>query len=61
MAFLFLGAIFMTTGAIWCFVLAWFGSVISGRLRARPSTQSVLERATGAVFVGVGVKLGASR
>lgn len=61
MTFLFLGAIFMTTGTIWCFVLAWFGSVISGRLRARPSTRSVLERATGAVFVGVGVKLAASR
>src|SRR6185369_382425 len=61
MTFLFLGAVFMITGTIWSFVLAWFGSVISSHLRARPSTRSVLERATGAVFVGVGVKLAASR
>jgi threonine/homoserine/homoserine lactone efflux protein len=61
LAFLFLGAVFMTTGMAWCFVLAWFGSVISGPLRARPSARSVLERAIGAVFVGVGVRLAVSR
>jgi threonine/homoserine/homoserine lactone efflux protein len=61
LAFLFLGAVFMTTGAIWSLLLAWFGSLISGRLRARPSTRLVLERAIGAVFVGVGVKLAVGR
>ncbi len=61
LAFLFLGLVFMATGTIWCLVLAWFGSAVSGRLRSRPSARSVLERVTGAVFVGVGVKLAAGR
>lgn len=29
LAFLFLGALFMTTGTIWCLVLAWFGAAIA--------------------------------
>jgi threonine/homoserine/homoserine lactone efflux protein len=61
LAFLFLGAVFMTTGTIWCLVLAWFGSTISRRLRRRSSTRLAFERATGAVFVGAGVKLAVSR
>ena len=39
LAFLFLGAVFMTTGTIWRLVLAWFGSTISRRLRRRSSTR----------------------
>jgi len=60
-AFLFLGALFMTTGTIWCLVLAWFGSAMSRRLRANPSAGSKLTRASGAMFVGLGVKLAISR
>jgi len=61
LAFLFLGALFMTTGTIWCLVLAWFGSVMSRRLRKNPSDDSKLTRASGSMFVGLGVKSAISR
>jgi threonine/homoserine/homoserine lactone efflux protein len=61
LAFLFLGALFMTTGTIWSLVLAWFGSTMSRRLRENPSAGSRLKRASGAMFVGLGVKLATSR
>ncbi len=60
-AFLFLGALFMTTGTMWCLVLAWFGSVMSRRLRENPSAGSKLTRLSGAMFVGLGVKLAISK
>jgi threonine/homoserine/homoserine lactone efflux protein len=44
LAFLFLGALFMTTGTIWCLALAWFGAATSRRLRENPSTGSRLSR-----------------
>lgn len=60
-AFLFLGGLFMSTGTIWCLVLAWFASAMSRRLRENPSTGSRLKRASGALFVGLGVKLAVSK
>lgn len=59
-AFLFLGGLFITTGTIWCLVLAWSGAAMSARLR-RPGTRSTLQRVTGIVFVGTGIKLAATR
>jgi len=59
--FLFLGALFMTTGTLWCLILAWFGSAMSGRLRNNPSFAVRLRRATGALFVGLGVRLAVSK
>lgn len=56
-AFLLLGGMFMFTGTIWCFVLAWFASAMSRRLHQTPSTISLLKRASGAVFIGLGIKL----
>jgi threonine/homoserine/homoserine lactone efflux protein len=61
LAFMFLGGLFMTTGTLWCLVLAWFGATVSGRLRANPSAGSLLERASGAMFVGLGIKLAVSK
>jgi len=61
LAFLFLGALFMTTGTIWCLVLAWFGAAMSRRLRENPAAGSRLARASGAMFVGLGVKLAISK
>jgi threonine/homoserine/homoserine lactone efflux protein len=58
---MFLGGLFMTTGTLWCLVLAWFGATVSGRLRANPSAGSLLERASGAMFVGLGIKLAVSK
>jgi threonine/homoserine/homoserine lactone efflux protein len=60
-AFLFLGAVFMTTGTVWCFVLAWFGAALSARVRVDSVWRSHFERATGALFLGLGVKLAVDR
>ena len=61
LAFVFLGGVFMSTGTIWCLVLAWFGSAVSRRLRENPSAGARLRRASGALFIGLGVKLAVSK
>lgn len=61
LAFLVLGAIFIFNSTIYCSLVAWFASAISSRLRQGSSTGSVLKRATGALFVGLGVKLAVSK
>jgi threonine/homoserine/homoserine lactone efflux protein len=57
MAFLILGLTFIFNGTIWCMLIVWFASAISQRFRAEASTESWLKRATGALFVGLGLKL----
>ena len=61
LTFLFLGGLFICTGTIWCLVLAWGASTMSRRLRENPSASALLKRVTGAVFVGLGVRLAASQ
>lgn len=57
MAFLILGLTFIFNGTIWCMLVVWFSSAFSERLRQRPSVESWLKRATGALFVGLGLKI----
>jgi threonine/homoserine/homoserine lactone efflux protein len=59
--FLFLGASFLTTGTIWCVFLALGASAIGSRLRASTSASTVIRRATGALFVGLGVRLAVTK
>jgi len=59
--FLLLGMIFFTTGSIWCLVLVYGATWLSGRLRRRASLGGILKKATGALFVGLGIKLAISR
>jgi len=61
LAFLFLGAVFIVNGTLWCLVLVWGASAASRRLRQRRSTGLLLKRATGAVFIGLGVRLAVSK
>lgn len=61
LAFLFLGAVFIVNGTLWCLVLAFGASAFAGRLRSTPSAATILQRATGALFVGLGVRLAVSR
>jgi threonine/homoserine/homoserine lactone efflux protein len=61
LAFLFLGAVFVFNGTLWCLVLVWAASAMSRRFRERPSSGVLLKRATGAVFVGLGLKLAVSK
>lgn len=60
-AFLFLGALFMTTGTIWCLALAWSGAAMSVRLREHPSLGVLINRVAGALFIGLGVRLAFGR
>ena len=61
LAFLFLGAVFVLNGTLWCLVLVWSASAISRRLRGRASSGVILKRATGVIFVGLGVRLAVSK
>jgi threonine/homoserine/homoserine lactone efflux protein len=60
-AFIFLGAVFIFNGTVWCLILVWCASAMSRRLRQRQSAGVILKRAAGAMFVGLGVKLAVSR
>lgn len=54
---LFLGGVFVFNGTLWCLVLVWGASSVSRRLRGRSSTELLLKRATGVVFIALGVRL----
>ena len=56
-ALLFLGASFVATATIWCVFLAAAAAGIGARLRSNPSAAVMIRRATGALFVGLGVRL----
>ena len=60
-AFLFLGAVFIVNGTLWCLVLVLAASALSGRLRRNASGARRLRQATGAVFVGLGARLALSK
>jgi threonine/homoserine/homoserine lactone efflux protein len=60
-AFLFLGGLFITTGTIWCLILALAASGFSRRLRPDTSMGTIIRRATGALFVGLGVRLAVAK
>jgi RhtB (resistance to homoserine/threonine) family protein len=60
-AFLALGLTFVTTGTIWCMILAWFAAAFSQRLRANRRISQWLNRAIGSLFVFLGARLAATR
>jgi len=60
-AFLFLGAVFVFNGTLWCLVLVMAASALSGPLRRNTAGARRLRQATGAVFVGLGARLALSR
>ncbi len=57
MAFLVLGLTFVTTGTIWCLILAWFSSAFNARLRESPTVTALLNRAVGSLFIFLGIRL----
>lgn len=59
--FLFLGAVFIFNGTLWCLALVLSASALSGRLRHNASGTRRLRQATGAVFVGLGARLALSK
>jgi len=60
-AFITLGLTFVTTGTIWCLILAWFASVFSERLRANETISQWLNRTSGALFVFLGLRLATAK
>jgi RhtB (resistance to homoserine/threonine) family protein len=61
LAFLVLGFAFVTTGTIWCLVLAWFASAFSERLRTNETIEQWLNRTAGALFVFLGLRLATAK
>lgn len=57
LSFLILGLTFATTGFIWCLCLAFLASKFSENLRKNPAIESVLNKISGVVFMGLGIKL----
>lgn len=57
LAFLLLGFTFVTTGTIWCLIIACFASAFSERLRTNEIIGLWLSRAAGALFVFLGLRL----
>ena len=60
-AFLLLGFTFVTTGTVWCLILAWFASVFSERLRKKETVSQWLNRSAGALFVFLGLRLATAK
>jgi RhtB (resistance to homoserine/threonine) family protein len=60
-AFILLGLTFVTTGTIWCLILARFASVFSERLRSSETISQWLNRTAGAIFIFLGVRLATTK
>ena len=60
-AFLFLGAVFIFNGTLWCLVVVWAAAAINQRWRGRASSELFLKRAAGVMFVGLGVRLAVTK
>src|SRR6202022_5656 len=61
LAFLILGVAFVTTGTIWCLLLAWFASAFSERLRTNETIPQWLNRTAGALFIFLGLRLATAK
>ncbi len=57
LSFLILGLTFAVTSLIWCLCLALLASRFSQKLRENPKIESILNKVSGVVFIGMGIKL----
>ncbi|WP_019673676.1 LysE family translocator [Psychrobacter lutiphocae] len=57
LSFLVLGLTFAATSLIWCLMLVLLASVFSQKLRENPTIESLLNKVSGVVFIGLGIKL----
>ena len=56
-SFLVLGLTFAVTALVWCLCLALLASRFSEKLRENPAIESILNKISGVVFIGLGIKL----
>jgi threonine/homoserine/homoserine lactone efflux protein len=59
--FMALGLVFFTTGSIWCLLLVYGADWLAARFRGPGSAGGVLKKLTGALFIGLGVRLALSQ
>jgi threonine/homoserine/homoserine lactone efflux protein len=55
--FLILGGTFLTTGTIWCMILAFAASKLSEAFRISPQINAIMQKLCGMVFIGLGLKI----
>jgi RhtB (resistance to homoserine/threonine) family protein len=55
--FMILGVTFMTTGTLWCLFLAYAASLISKTLMANARIGVMMQKISGLIFIGLGIKL----
>lgn len=61
LAFLVLGATFITTGLTWCLVLAFAAARLQALLVRKPDLRTLIDRAVGGLFLILGARLAWSR
>jgi threonine/homoserine/homoserine lactone efflux protein len=57
LSFILLGSTFVFTGTCWCLLLAFYAAKFSNLLQERGTTGNMLNRLSGVVFIGLGLKL----
>ncbi|MDE7550880.1 homoserine lactone transporter [Bacillus cereus] len=57
MPFIILGLTFTVTGLLWCLVVAYFSSYVTKKLRGNQKVGMILNKITGLIFIGMGLKL----
>lgn len=55
--FILLGFTFITTGTIWCLILALFASVISLKLKTNKNASVYINKICGLALIGLGIKV----
>ncbi|MGZ7147297.1 LysE family translocator [Bacillus sp. BC08] len=57
MPFIILGLTFTVTGLLWCLFVAYFSSYVTKKLRGNQKVGMILNKITGMIFIGMGLKL----
>lgn len=55
--FLILGVTFLITGTTWCLILAFSASLISQTLRNNDKVGKIMQKISGFIFIGLGIKI----
>ncbi|MDF9480714.1 LysE family translocator [Bacillus cereus] len=55
--FIILGITFTVTGLLWCLFVAYFSSYVTKKLRGSQKVGMILNKVTGLIFIGMGLKL----
>lgn len=55
--FIILGLSFVLTSTAWCLLVSIFASFTTKKLRNNPKVELILNKITGVIFIGLGIKL----